>query len=762
MPSREILAAARPRWDLKMKKIALFCLSWLVLTHSCVTGQSSEFAFYVSPSGSDAWSGKLDQPNPAASDGPFLTLQRARQAVRDFTRLQKLPHSGLTVWIRGGTYPFSESFVLGKEDSGQEGRLVRWRAFPGEVVRLVGGKQISGFKPVTDPPILARLSSSARDHVMQVDLRDQGIRDFGELKTVGMGLPLQPAPLELFFNGRAMTLARYPNTGWLNIVDVPQSGEKLFHKGVTHTPKDGIPRGRHYGRFTYPGERPSRWGALQEIWMRGYWTWDWADAQIRAARIDTSSHTIYPVEPHYKYGYTKEQRFYFLNILEELDMPGEYYLDRSTGILYFWPPQAIASGDVFVSLLDQSMLVLDDASYLSIEGMIFEGSRGNGIVINGGRHNRIAGCTIRNVGNVGVIVQGGNDNGVLSCDIYDTGDGGIRLDGGDRMTLSPGRHYATNNHIYRFSRINLTYRHAVQIRGVGNIASHNRIHDAPHEAIYFGGNEHSIEYNEIFNIVQETGDAGAIHTGRNYTWRGNKIRFNYFHDLHGPGLFGVMGVYLDDFMSGTTVYGNIFYRAGRAMFIGGGRDNLVENNIFVDCEASVHIDARGTTWAKYYFDGTYNVLTDSMRAVNYDRPPYSERYPELLSYYDDEPAVPKNNRVFRNISMSQKWLDIEDGVDVDLLKMENNVIADSILCYWRGPDVKDALTGMVFTRTDTEFVARLTGNQLIEGDPGFSDAANGDFRLNQNSPALKLGFVPVPMDSIGLYLDEFRKQLPNR
>ena len=141
-----------------MKKIALFCLSWLVLTHSCVTGQSSEFAFYVSPSGSDAWSGKLDQPNPAASDGPFLTLQRARQAVRDFTRLQKLPHSGLTVWIRGGTYPFSESFVLGKEDSGQEGRLVRWRAFPGEVVRLVGGKQISGFKPVTDPPILARLS----------------------------------------------------------------------------------------------------------------------------------------------------------------------------------------------------------------------------------------------------------------------------------------------------------------------------------------------------------------------------------------------------------------------------------------------------------------------------------------------------------------------------------------------------------------------------------------------------------------------------
>jgi hypothetical protein len=188
----------------------------------------------------------------------------------------------------------------------------------------------------------------------------------------------------------------------------------------------------------------------------------------------------------------------------------------------------------------------------------------------------------------------------------------------------------------------------------------------------------------------------------------------------------------------------------------------VNNLIICNSEASVHIDARGTTWAKYYFDGTYNVLTERMQAVNYDQPPYSERYPELLGYYDDDAAVPKNNRVLRNISMSQKWLDIEDGVDVGLLQMENNLIADSIVCYWRGPELKDALTGTVYTRQDREFVSKLSGNKLIAEDPGFVDAANRDFRLRENSPAFELGFQSLPMDSIGLYIDEFREQLPDR
>ena len=92
-----------------------------------------------------------------------------------------------------------------------------------------------------------------------------------------------------------------------------------------------------------------------------------------------------------------------------------------------------------------------------------------------------------------------------------------------------------------------------------------------------------------------------------------------------------MAIYLDDFTSGTLVYGNICYRASRATLLGGGRDNTFENNIFIECDPSVHVDARGLGWAKYYFENN-NRFLDLMEAVNYKEPPYSEKYPNFLLF----------------------------------------------------------------------------------------------------------------------------------
>ena len=128
-PNRFILRNA------SMKKLAIFLLL-LVLSQGCLDRQTARNAFYVSPTGNDSWSGSLKQPAREGNDGPFLTLQRARQAIRDFKQKQAIPAHGITVWLRGGTYSLSESFVLGGDDSGREGRLIRWRAFPGEIVRL--------------------------------------------------------------------------------------------------------------------------------------------------------------------------------------------------------------------------------------------------------------------------------------------------------------------------------------------------------------------------------------------------------------------------------------------------------------------------------------------------------------------------------------------------------------------------------------------------------------------------------------------------
>ena len=190
--------------------------------------------------------------------------------------------------------------------------------------------------------------------------------------------------------------------------------------------------------------------------------------------------------------------------------------------------------------------------------------------------------------------------------------------------------------------------------GVGNRIAHNLIHDAPHMAIAFGGNDHVIEFNEIHSVVYESNDAGVMYAGYNPTMRGHEIRYNYIHHIYGFQSKGCVGVYLDDMFCSAHIFGNVFYDVPRAAFIGGGRDNLVENNIFVDCKPAVHVDARCLGWAK---DGIVQ-LRQRLAEMPYRQEPWRSRFPRLLDYLDDEPAVPKGNVIQRNICVG-KWDEIE-------------------------------------------------------------------------------------------------------
>ena len=744
-----------------MKKFSLLAFMCILLFAfiGCTEKHSKQITFYVSLSGNDSWSGKLSEPKSDNTDGPFATLQKARNAIRHIKEGGPLPRGGVIVYIRGGIYSISETFKLSAEDSGTEDAPIIWRAYPDEDVHFNGGRVITGFEPINEPSVLTCIDKTYHDRILKIDLKARGISNFGEMKPTGFGRPIQPTALELFFKGKPMTIARYPNEGWLKIAGVPQTGEKPIQEGLDRRKVDGIPAGRHYGRFAYDGDRPKNWlFEVNDIWMHGYWTWDWAESYEKVKKIDTRLREIYTEEPHGVYGYTKYQRYYFLNVLEELDTPGEWYLDRTRGILYFWPASPINEGDANISILEELMVSLEETSYITIQGIIFEGTRASAIKIEGGTNNKIAGCTMRNIGNIGAIISGGKQNGIISCDIYETGDGGIRISGGDRKTLTPAGNYATNNHIHHYSRVNRTYRPAIIISGVGNFISHNYIHDAPHMGVAFSGNEHILEFNEIHDIALETGDVGAFYIGRDWTQRENIIRHNFFHHIQGPGLHGAMSVYLDDWASGTTIYGNVFYKAGRAAFIGGGRDNTVENNIFVECAPSVHVDARGLGWASYYFDGTTTTLTDRMDAVKYNEPPYSERYPELLTLYDDDPAIPKYNRIIHNVSYGGRWLDLYDGLDFSIVTVKNNLISDPELCKWRRKDKKDFIT---YTFGEKEIMDELKDNMIVDVDPGFVDLENGNFQLKSDSPAYKLGFKRIPIEKIGLYSDEYRKSLPD-
>jgi len=678
---------------------------------------------FVSPDGKDEAQG--------TREAPFATLERARDAIRGLKKDTGLPAGGVTVWLRGGDYVLEDTFALGKEDSGKKSAPIVYRAAEGENVRLLGGRVVTGWEPVRDAAVLERLSAEARAHVVQLDLAAQGVRDFGRLQSRGFGRRGKTAHLELFFGGEPMTVARWPNAkpaappkadadaapddGFVRISGVPDAAkQKDAHGGEVGDLKAG---------FFYEGDRPKRWKDRKNVWVHGYWSWDWANSYERVKSINTRTGLIKTNYPYGNYAFRVGQRFYFLNVLEELDSPGEYYVDTEAGVLYFWPPAPADSAEALVSVLESPMVALKTVSHVTLRGLTFEATRGLAVRIKGGAHCLVAGCTLRNIGTTAVVINKGKGHGVVACDVSNVGESGIQMTGGDKQKLIPCGHFARNNKMWRFSRWSRTYCPAVQFTGVGFHVAHNHIYDAPHTGILFLANESVIELNHIHHVTLETGDCGAIYTGRDWTSRGNVIRHNYIHDTGGYGM-GSMGVYLDDCVSGQTIYGNVFARATRAAFIGGGREVTIENNIFVDCVPAVHLDARGLDDSQVWHNMVYKTMKERLDNVHHHEPPYSEKYPvlqELDKYYAENDGVPpENNVIARNISVGGRWMNVR----------------------WHAEDKHLEI-----------------GENLVDADPHFVNADADDFRLKDDSPAWRMGFEPIPFDKIGLVQDEYRRDL---
>ncbi len=671
-----------------------------------ISSAAERTELFVATNGSDAAEGTKGKP--------LATLEGARDAIR---RLKKAGSSlgPVTVWVRGGTYSRTKTFELKEEDSGAADAPVVYRAYGDEKVHLVGGREIQAAwcGPVKDASIRERLDKAVRDKVRQVDLEARGITDYGEMSILA---PM----LELFYDGRRLPLARYPNKGWMHIGQVVKVGEDGKREFV-----DGNKQGK---TFRCSDDRPKRWLQAKDLELHGFWWFGWTDEHVKVESIDTDKREITLVRVP-SGGMRKKQWFYALNLLEEIDLPGEWFLDRERGVLYFLPPAGFPERKLIVSTLSEPLVTMDQTAYVTIRGMTLEVTRGVALVIGGGQHNRFAGCVIRDVGSQGVVIDHGKHNGVLGCDIHDVGGMALRVTGGNRSTLEPSGNYVVNNNIHRYAQRKKVYNPAVRMYGVGHRIAHNRIHDAPHQAIGYDGNDHIIEFNEIHDVVLESADAGVLYSGCNWTFRGNVVRHNFIHHIpHGPGL-GTVGVYLDDCASSTRIFGNVFYDMLKPTFIGGGRDCAIENNIFVECDIPVHLDNRGLRWFHFRPGGK---MYDQLKAVRHDQPPWSTRYPKLARILDEIPQAPLGNTLMRNVSYRSTWRDPEKHcretsdkhIDKPYIKMADNYVTDE--------------------------------------NPGFVDAAEMDFRLKDDSIVYREvpGFEKIPFEKIGLYQDEYRATWP--
>ena len=671
-----------------MKNLALF----LFVVTSALTGAAADL--YVAPQGADT--------NPGTADKPFATIERARDAIRTMKKSGPTAEN-IVVHVRDGIYHLAKAVEFTSEDSGTEAASITYWADQGSTVRVTGGRAVAGWQTVRDAAVLARLPEAARSHVVVADLRAQGITDFGRLSVRGFGAGNPPAEAELFYDDQPMTLARWPNQGF---------------RGAQATEGNRT--------VIVDTDRITRWTAEPAPWVFAYWHYDWAEVYEPLAGVDAGKHALLrtaSVRP--AYGITpKSARWYAFNLLSELDTPGEYYLDREHGLLYFWPPH---SGGRAVLSVANGLIHAENLSHVTFRGFTFEACRGTAISIRGGTHCHVVGCTIRNTGQEGMQVSGGDHHEVYGCDIYFTGAGGISMSGGQRSTLTPAHHNAENNHVHHYSRRARTYHPAISVSGVGNRIAHNLIHDGPHMALSAGGNDHVVEFNEIHNVVEDSGDAGAYYVGRDWTQRGNVLRYNYWHEILGSTGYGGMTIYLDDQHCGHTIYGNLFEHCMQAVFIGGGDDNVVSNNVFVGCWKAAHLDNRGMGWQKKATDDPHGELRSHLRAMPYTNALWRSRYPTLVNILNDDPGVPKRNVFAENISSGGKWYDI-------------------------APSIRALQT--------------VTNNLVFDDDPSWvtleKDAAGRPIKIEFKDPAAvrAIGFAPLPIEKMGLYADDRRASWP--
>jgi len=428
-------------------------------------------------------------------------------------------------------------------------------------------------------------------------------------------------------------------------------------------------------------------------------------------------------------------RYFVENVMEELDSPGEWYLDRQAGRLFYWPETKItAESEIVAPVLGRLVELVGDAagkkpvSHLRFAGLVFEDtdySPGDGCVgygmgsdgtvyLGAATSCTIEGCKFRNIGKYAVCIAGGGGNTIRACDIADGAEGGVLL-------LKSARNTVLDNHIHHCGAV---YKHigGAILEGPGtdeNRVAHNMIHDISRYGISLKnpGSRNVVEYNRILNTNLETFDTGGIEvTQHDKLFRsGSAIRHNVVGDTVGYSsdgprpVFLSWSIYLDSYAGGYSVTGNVCFRSAHGgIMLQGGKDNRVENNIFVD--------------------GRYG----QGHLSNFDNNSTGQVFRRNIVAYRDPKAV-----LFFVGSLSRQV-----------------IAADHNLYFHAGGKVTIPGIGSF-----ADWQKRGFDRDSLVADPLFVDAEHDDYALRPESPALKLGFEPIDTSKIGLLTPRCRCEI---
>lgn len=521
-------------------------------------------SIYVSPSGSDDALGTKEAPLASVQAALSKTAQLKAQD----------PQALVSIVLRGGEYVISDKILIDSTNA-----PLSIEAYEREKPFLRGDIDLKVWKAVKDSSVLAQLPLEAAGHVIVADLREAGIEDAGELNG-------KANRADLYYRGQRMKLAHWPNEGMAR--GGKTLGQTKLEPGWTKE------EGTAEGIFEFCDDRIERWAKEPDFCMNGYWYWDWAESTDMVESVDAQKRTIKMCEPYHGYGYRDKLPFVAYNLLCELDEEGEYYIDRANALAYWYAPEGfdpaveVPSYSVFSG---SSMIDIKGCKGLSVIGLTLQGGRCDAIHIQGGENVLLSKVNAWDFGCNALKISGGKGHKVSGCDFHQLGCSGMDISGGDRLKLEGADYVVENTIVKDFSLFKHTYEPAIHFDGIGLNIRHNHFQGSTSSALRLDGNDVIVEYNEFFDLVSESDDQGGIDTYYDLSFRGNVVRYNYWKNIVGGSHCGAAGVRLDDMISGVKIYGNVFENVGAVNFgavqIHGGKDNLVEDNLFYKCRSAV-------------------------------------------------------------------------------------------------------------------------------------------------------------------------------
>ena len=673
--------------------------------------------YFVSNDGNDS--------NDGTEKAPFKTIEKARDKVREIIAAGAYPDGGITVYLRGGEYEITKSVELGAGDSGTKENPVTYMSYPGETARLTGGKKLDykSFKAISADMAGKLIDKTAAKKIVEIDLNKQGITELGRLSRRGFLIAEDNVlpQAELYIGGSRMQLSRWPNSEWVGTTEIVRSGARS---------KKGVLEGAVY-KIDY--DRPTKWKTnINEIYTAGVLGPNYFYGYFPVEKIEPGQITLKEgsVTSYYSKHFIRYE-----NVFEELDAPGEYYIDRTSGMLYLYPPEGFGeNSDIRISQLGENMITGTNASNITLKNLKLDTMRAGAVRISGTDNFIVENCEVSGTGTNGIYLNGTNCS-VRNSLVHDIGSTGISMNGGDYENAVSSNNEVTNNHVYKAAQIERSYQSGILVgyKAVGVKVSHNKVHDMPHAAMIVYGPNHTIEYNEIYDAVKEFHDMDAIYLNvYQYPWERNVIiRRNYIHDL-GHEMFterqmNVAGIRSDNNGNGLQVKENVFCNIGyqNANGIRGvcaqGIENVVTNNIF--------IDTSGTYEGAHTYnpDAKWNLESESVKAI-YEQwklysPKYSEQNPEVAHFFDHHFAAYAKNNIFKgNVIVNIKFP----------LGLANGAAAKD--GYYAAEQLVDA-----------------SDNLVTESDPGFEDYSGGNFKLKKDSDVYSRidGFPEIDFENMG-------------